>query len=278
MPKKLAVAVIHGIGAQGVSQPPDSAVPSFSKELHKRVRREVGSGQFDQDISWREIFWADILQTRQDRYLSAIKRRTRYDDMRKFVFQNLGDASAYQKTADPVDNTYEKIHKRAEKTIRQLDQDTEDGAPMVILAHSLGGHIISNYIYDTQKPPATPNRSFRELRTVAALVTFGCNLPLFTLSYAPERIFPIRFPGTDLPPEKRLKPWWYNYYDKDDVLGYPLKDIGPRYAAMVERGEMKEVSINAGTLFTAWNPMSHNGYWRDDDFYRPVAKLLKKLV
>ncbi len=188
--KKIAVAVIHGMGAQGAKVSDDSALPTFSKHLRKRVRAKLGASMFDQSIAWREIFWADILQDRQARYLSAIRRRTRYDNLRQFVVQNLGDAAAYQKTADPADNTYEKIHKRVTKVIRELDQDTVDGAPLVVLAHSLGGHIKSNHIYDTGKSGATGN-NFRNLKTLAALVTFGCNIPLFTFSYAPERLFPI---------------------------------------------------------------------------------------
>lgn len=62
------------------------------------------------------------------------------------------------------------------------------------------------------------------------------------------------------------------------MLGYPLADIGPRYKAMAERGELKDISIDAGDVLTAWNPASHNAYWRDDDFYGPVAKLLPKLL
>ncbi|MCI5047171.1 MAG: hypothetical protein MRY59_06695 [Aquisalinus sp.] len=275
--KKIAVAVIHGMGAQGAKVSNDSAIPTFSKHLRNRVRGAFGTAAFDETVAWREIFWADILQDRQARYLSAIRRRTRYDDLRRFVVQNLGDAAAYQKTADPADNTYEKIHKRVAKVIRELDQDTVDGAPLVVVAHSLGGHIISNHIYDISKS-GTTGGNFRNLKTLAAFVTFGCNIPLFTFSYAPERLFPIEFPGTDLPAGKRLSPWWLNYYDKDDVLGYPLADIGPRYKAMAERGELKDISIDAGNALTAWNPASHNAYWRDDDFYGPVAKLLRKLL
>ncbi|WP_306253570.1 hypothetical protein [Parvularcula sp. IMCC14364] len=276
--KKLAVAVIHGMGAQGVKQTGDRASPTFSKALYKRIRRAVGPLAFDGAISWREIFWADILQDRQDTYLARIRRRTRYDDLRRFVVQNLGDAAAYRKTADLADNTYGTIHKRVDKVIRQLDQDTDESAPLVILAHSLGGHIMSNYIYDLGKAPDAHATAFRKLKTLAAFVTFGCNIPLFTFSYAPKRIIPITFPGTDLPQEKRLSPWWLNYYDKDDVLGYPLASVAPHYTAMAERGDLKDIAIDTGTALTSWNPMSHNAYWRDDDFYRPVAKLMKRLL
>ncbi|NNE42348.1 MAG: hypothetical protein HKN14_15680 [Marinicaulis sp.] len=58
------------------------------------------------------------------------------------------------------------------------------------------------------------------------------------------------------------------------MLGYPLKDIGRNYEKLVDGEELRETPIKAGNAFTFWNPLSHNGYWKDDDFYRPVARFL----
>lgn len=279
MPKKLAVAVIHGIGSQGEARPPRTDNLVFSKELRDRIAKEIGEAQFDADIAWREIFWSDVLQVREQKYLSSIKRRTRGDKMRSFILCNLGDASAYRKTPDDSnDNTYQVIHARVAKTIKDLEGDVAPGSPLIVLAHSLGGHIMSNYIYDVMKTPALAPTNFQRLKTMGGFVTFGCNIPLFTFAYPPNRIFPISFPGADLPAEKKVKPWWLNFYDKDDVLGYPLKDIGPNYERLITRNELRETSINAGGLMTFWNPLSHNGYWRDDDFYQPTARFLKKFL
>lgn len=278
MRKKLAVAIIHGIGSQGEKPPTSTSDLLFSKELRDRVRREMTPKRYDNNIAWREIFWSDVLQMRQQKYLTSIKRRTRSDKMRSFVLCNLADASAYRKTGDPTDTTYETIHKRVKKTIRDLERDVEANAPLVVLAHSLGGHIMSNYIYDVKKDPTLAPTPFQRLKTMGGFVTFGCNIPLFTFAYPPNRIFPIDYPGVDLPEDKRASPWWLNYYDKDDILGYPLRDIGPNYAKLIAKGELAEKSINAGGLLTSWNPLSHNAYWKDDDFYRPVARFLKKFL
>ena len=277
MKKEFAVAVIHGIGSQGEERPDDSAVPNFSKDLHKRIARELGKSNFER-VAWREIFWSDILQKREDDYLSSIKRRTRFDHLRSFVLCNLADASAYRKTPDEKDDTYQRVHERVTETLADLDDDTVDDAPLVVLAHSLGGHIMSNFIYDTMKENDPNLSAFRRLRTMSGFITFGCNIPLFTFGYKDTDVYPISYPGLDIPEEKRLKPWWLNYYDKDDILGYPLKDIGPNYLALEQSGELKEKSINVGGVFTSWNPASHNSYWRDDDFYRPVSRFLKKFL
>lgn len=278
MAKKLAVAVIHGIGSQGETKPPKTDQLVFSRELRDRTARELGQSQFDANVAWREIFWSDILQERQNAYLAGIKRRTRGDKMRSFILCNLADASAYRKTGDPNDTTYEDIHARVKETIKDLEGDVEPHSPLIVLAHSLGGHIMSNYIYDAVKTPALTPTRFQQLKTMGGFVTFGCNIPLFTFAYRPNKVFPIKFPGTDLPADKRFLPWWLNFYDKDDVLGYPLKDIGPNYARLIDRNELRETAINAGGALSFWNPLSHNGYWRDDDFYRPLTRFLKKFL
>ena len=61
---------------------------------------------------------------------------------------------------------------------------------------------------------------------------------------------------------------WDNYFDEDDVLGYPLKPIGASYDKAVNR----DIAINAGTWLTSWNPLSHEGYWTDDDLISPTAR------
>ncbi|NOR62954.1 MAG: hypothetical protein GQ535_10730 [Rhodobacteraceae bacterium] len=275
--KKMAVLVVHGMGSQGLKVQPSSDIPTYSKQLRQRLRKLIGAKRFDETIAWREVVWADVLQDRQKAYLGRIKRKTRSDGIRAFMLRNFSDASSYRKTGDAKDNTYELIHDRVRKTLGELEGDVESGAPVLVLAHSLGGHIMSNYIYDHKKDDHGGS-PFQSLKTMGGLVTFGCNIPLFTFAYAPEDIFPIKFPGVDLPEDKRLSPWWRNFYDKDDVLGYPLQDISPSYKAMITQKDLLEKPIDVGNLLTSWNPLSHNAYWRDADFIEPTATMIKKLI
>jgi len=277
MDKELAVVVIHGIG----SQDPDYA-ESMIDELNSRV---AGMGGDPNRLAWKAIYWADIVQPRQTEYLAKARRQAdlRYNSLRGFVVSNLGDATAYQRigtgasgqSGGAATSTYLAIHERIEESIRDLYLDKLNGAnkPMVILAHSLGGHIMSNYIWDRQHASdATGLSDFEQMETLAGIIMFGCNLPLFTFAYDP--VVPIRFPGNQLPDDIKARAKWVNYYDPDDVLAYPLKAINSAYDAVVKA----DIEINVGNLLTSWNPLSHTGYWTDDDFTIPVAEFIKSLL
>ena len=148
-----------------------------------------------------------------------------------------------------------------------------DDLPLIVLAHSLGGHIMSNHIWDMQHPGGTPPPGlspFERMHTLAGMVTFGCNIPLFTFAYA--TVVPIEFPAAQLPNPGavRDKAKWLNYYDPDDVLGYPLKSINAAYDAVVD----EDIPISVGGWFSSWNPLSHNKYWTDNDFTKPAAEFI----
>ncbi|MBE1284676.1 MAG: hypothetical protein GJ676_15300 [Rhodobacteraceae bacterium] len=278
---KLAVAVIHGMGSQG-GDPQDINGISFSKELYRLLSRELGA-EFMGRVGWREIFWADILQERQEDFVddNLAGKGARWMKVRRFVMHNLADAASYRRTPqDQNDQIYTLIHARVHRTIERLEQITDGQTPLLILAHSLGGHIMSNYIYDmTQGTPEQPaNSDFQRFRTMAGFVTFGCNIPVFSFSYDPSDIQPIQFPGTSIPDAKRLRPWWLNMNDKDDALGMPLAGTSSGYQVLEDSGQLDDRWIDSGGALTFWNPASHNGYWTDRHFYEPVAAMMRKAM
>lgn len=278
---KMAVVAIHGMGSQYKQPQPPSSVPTFSRDLRTRVARLVGQ---DMDkVAWQEVVWAQILQGRQKEYLRKIKRSTGYDQLREFVVCNLSDAASYRPTPDDSDKIYDEIHKKVELVMRIIRFQIGERTPVLILAHSLGGHIMSNYIYDMQghlRHGGSPVHSsaVENMETVAGLITFGCNIPIFLFAYEEQDIRPILPPNQELPSELRFPTWWHNYYDKHDVLGFPLGKIAPSYEQLVQSKAIKDLPINAGKIFTSWNPLSHNGYWKDRDLYEPVANRIKKIL
>lgn len=266
MAKKLAVVIIHGMGVED---------PRFADGLVAELQGRLQSeGKDATEVAFATVFWADIIQPAQDAYLDRAGKSNElnYLGLRKFVVGALGDAAAYQRIDDPLNSVYLAIHERIETVVRELfvKQLGETAVPLVVMAHSLGGHIMSNYIWDLQNGnvPRKGLSAFEKFWTHAGMVTFGCNIPLFTFCY--KKIEPIAFPSPRLPPEIKSLARWYNYYDADDVLGYPLKPVSASYARVVDA----DIQINVGSLLTSWNPASHTEYWTDDAFTKPVVKFL----
>jgi len=157
-------------------------------------------------------------------------------------------------------------------------QSPSASGPLVVVAHSLGSVIVSNYVWDAQRDrPAARGTyagatAFERGEMLAALATCGSPIALFTLALAD--VVSIAFPPPTLPPALRAAARWLNFYDPDDALGYPLKPLSPSYAAAVSTDR----AINVGRLTTSWNPASHTEYLGDQDFIEPVAALIRDVV
>ncbi|MFQ5681874.1 MAG: hypothetical protein ACE5HC_01250 [Candidatus Binatia bacterium] len=260
MAKDLAVAVIHGMGTQH---------SDFAEDMMDELNDRIDESD---RIAWQTIFWADVLQPKQNAYLRRANSKNDLDffSLRKFVVGSVGDAAAYRRIDNDPGDTYGQIHTVVRDSIKKLYEENDkldsQAKPLIILAHSLGGHIMSNYIWDIQKNrPIVPpgNNRFERMRTLALIITFGCNIPLFTFAY--QQIVPIR-----LPPGAK----WMNYFDPDDVLGYPLKPINQAYRRTVSADK----TINVGGILSSWNPLSHIRYWTDNSFTKPVARLISRFL
>ena len=267
---KLGALIIHGMGCQK----PDFAVEMI-EEVSDRIQRV---GVNPKDIVWQPVYWADLLQPAED---SLWERMSSANDLnfvklRQFVISNFGDAIAYQPGTRDQENVYNAIHKRIHENILELRKALGNSdKPLVVLAHSLGCAMMSNYIWDRQHgydKTKFGKTAFERMETLTGLVTFGCNIPLFTLAY--PKVVSIEFPPSSLPPALKAAAQWLNYFDADDVLGYPLKQLSPSYAKAVTR----DVEINVGGILSSWNPMSHTDYWEDNDFTKPVSKFLMEIL
>ena len=272
MPKELAIVVTHGMGSQNTS----FADPMIN-ELDTRIRNLQKNPN---KIAWRRIYWQDIVEPAQLRYFRAARNQGDLDyvRLRRLVLTALGDAAAYRKAPRGSSNTtYTQIHRRIRDEVRRLYRNDlgSQSVPLIVMAHSLGGHIMSNYIWDMQNAaPGTVSSlsSFEKMENLAGMITFGCNIPIFTFAYSP--VVPITFPAPQLPNAIKAKAKWLNFYDPDDVLGYPLKPINQAYRSVVNT----DMPINAGSIFSSWNPLSHGGYWTDNDFTKPVSRFIARFL
>jgi hypothetical protein len=263
---KLAIAVIHGMGDHS----PGYSVP-MRDAINDLVRK---AGKDPAEIEWNEIFWADILKGPELQYLSNIRnsndgQELGYADLRKFVVTALGDAAGYH-SSDPAapDSTYQKIQGRIKDSLSKFG---DLNCPLVVMAHSLGCTMITDYIWDMQRSGnavAGGLSPIQRFDTLAGMVTFGCNLPLFTFAYDPVEV--INFPGPVLTDDQNSKAKWINIFSNDDILGYPLKPLNDAYNRVVAQ----DLKVNVGTWPASRTPLCHGMYWTDSEFTKPTTDLI----
>lgn len=262
----IAIALIHGIG---------TTYKGYSNECEQLIRQAC-QGRTSNTLVFEEIYWSDLLSEQQEQLLGNANYHNDLDfmSMRKFFVSSLGDAIAYQPLMPnkpiPHDDmqVYEEVHKRVGRALDNLQTRTANHTDtvLVLMGHSLGSVVLSNYIWDntaSDKPL---------LHKLIGFITFGSPLALWALRYKTLGTA-ISFPGKYLSPAKSAQAQWLNYYDEDDVIAYPLKNINESYQARVT----KDIPINVGTVLTAWNPICHTAYWTDKDFINSVADFLVQL-
>ncbi|MCM0084279.1 hypothetical protein L4X63_22090 [Geomonas sp. Red32] len=266
MYKKVGVLLVHGMG---------TTMDDFAHDpIHELRERISGRGLKCEDLAWESVYWAPLLSARENQLwvdLSA-DHDLNWAKLRKFFINAFGNITAYQTAHDRPDSIYYRIHDQVHAALVALYEKLGgEDRPLVVIAHSLGSVIMSNYIWDRQKGKdvdrygASP---FERMETLAGLVTLGTNIPFFTMTESP--VVSIEFPPNTLPEKVRRRAKWLNLYDSDDVLGWPLKPLSPSYADAVS----EDIEVSVGNILTAWNPANHAAYWTDDEVIKPAAYLI----
>lgn len=282
--KKLAVAVIHGVGDQ---TRPDLDQPSYSAPLWSRVARKLGAQAGE--IAWAEVYWADIYQDRETRFLEAFDAHAGrgvfpWTGLRRFVIDNLADASAYIYSSlrghSGEHTAYRQTHDRIQATLARLEMQVEPGSPLILVAHSMGAQIATDYIYDVSTENSSNARDgtpFERCSTLINLVTFGCNIPIFALSLEQsDRMHRIKNPG----PQNPANPaWWHNFYDRSDVFGFPVAPIGKAYDSLIAQGEVVDHRIITNPWIRSWATWwAHNDYWRTRAIVNHLVNTIQAVI
>ncbi len=277
MDKSLAVIAIHGMG--------DTA-EDFADDLESRLEDRLGQQMFAQ-VHFDTVYFQGILQKNQNAMFRAMRRREiDYIKLRKFLLFGFSDAAGLERNTTLDGSPYHQAQQQILDTLeRSASKLGSYKKPVIFIAHSLGCHVLSNYIWDAQSSSArqgvwknsTAGQSaadkFRRLKTLRGLFTTGCNIPIFLAGFPRENIQPVKTSSGGY----NFK--WRNYYDQDDVLGWPLQPLSPAYRQAIYRDE--EINADGGFLgkiTRGWNPLSHNGYWTDRDFLKPLAAEIQKHI
>lgn len=276
----LAVITIHGMGDQG---------PRYAYPLIKNLKSRLGSAK--ECVLFSSIYYQGVLSFNQDTVIAKMMDEGDFGwwwpPVREFLLCAFSDATSIESKKEIGNSTYFKVQKKIMETLDDVyDQlfPQQKEVPVVIIADSLGGQVISNYLWDAGWNPkheqcanvgiwkesgdiggksGSTKDLFRRLRSVRALITSGCNIPIFVAGH--DEIVAIK------PYDDDFK--WLNYYDRDDVLGWPLAPLSHSYGKLV-----KDYQINVGDSIVSMTPLSHKHYWQDRDFLRPVTDVLLELI
>ena len=306
MAQPVAVVFVHGI---------NTFEPGYHEPMQQALERRLPA-RLKGLITYRAVFWAERVRARQQQYLDAVRARRLFDESayRRLVIQGLGDAAAYQKTKSFRNSAYYEIQGDVRAVLEDLDRDNLPNRPLIFIGHSLGCHIVSSFAWDINSIKhlsaaqiasedeevgkfvsyLKDGSPFRRLDTLAGLVMMGSNMPLFTFTFGPDRVFPITrsrgdgtkpaFPGCSLEAETLARARWVNYYSRNDLLGYPLQPLNEAYAAeplltdleVASEGPLRRLASFMFPPFAAYR--AHTGYWTNRKVVRGAADLITSIA
>ena len=285
--KKAALLTLHGMGEIDYD---------YYKGLRKRLS-DRPDALMDR-VAFQAVNYQTILQPNQDIVWANMLLKTEaleYHALRQFLLFGISDAAGLESRQDEPGSPYEDAQLEIARKLYAVRSELEGDGPVVAIAQSLGGQLLSCYLYDAQKAangghaagiwrnidafapritghanPLTPGeKRFLAGARIAAIVTTGCNIPIFVAAHKKMDIRPI------MPPTIGFR--WLNFYDRHDPLGWPLQPLGGGYEMLVEDRE-----INAARGLLEWlksfTPMSHLAYWEDDNVVDVLAALLGEAV
>ncbi|MCK7611167.1 hypothetical protein [Roseibium sediminicola] len=263
----LGLIAVHGMG---------KTEANFADKFFEDVRDRLSDAQ-SAKLETATVYYQDILQPHEEAYFNKTKRKLDWLKLRQFVLYGFCDAASLESRKEGAQSPYFLAQKKILQTLKRMHSLNGKTAPIVVVAQSLGGQVLSNYLWDALKkdqpangiwsspPQLSPDEEWVcRGRTIERLFTTGCNIPVFVAGHPANKIKAIPKPND------RFR--WDNYYDEDDVLGWPLKDLSESYKKLVT-----DRKINAG-FFSGITPFSHTQYWSDRDFLIPLVGHLKRLI
>ena len=282
---RAALITLHGMG----NTPSD-----YADELIGAVRTRLGAAATA--VSYQAVWYQRELQQNQELLWqrASAEHRLGWPALRRFVLFNLSDAVGLEAGKDETQSSYFFAQLRIARALLDARQQMQGDGPIVVLAASLGGQVFSSYVYDAQRalaaergertPPTAGiwqsravldqalgrtlgdnEREFLRGATTQALLTTGCNIPVFVAAHRRMVVHAIAAPND------RFE--WHNYFDPADVLGWPLQPLEGGYRELV-----RDHRVQVGNLLTGWTPLAHAAYWRDDAVLDAVVAQLERAL
>jgi hypothetical protein len=195
--------------------------------------------------------------------------------LRKFLTFFLGDVVAY--VSEDVNfirrTVWQQMWEKLEIPLK------EENATYSIIAHSLGSAIAFDYLFSLFKknelfvPEPKPNITPEEIGLLQDqfrhLFTFGSPIGLFMMQkgslWDDEEPF-----STIYNPVRSQGRVWRNFYDRDDLIAYPLAQLFSLNQQDNQDCQLEDISVETGFLvFDA-----HTNYWQNQKLAREIIKVI----
>lgn len=270
MQNEVIVLAVHGMG---------DTRADFADELRDRLADRVGDAW--NRVYFDSIYYQGVFQDNEERVMREM-RKSELDSirLRKFVLYGFSDVTAMERQPENANRPYHQVQEIIRDTLSRAHDAIGGPRPVILIAQSLGGQVISNYLWDAQKRGPkrgvwkSPGSSrgtrldrFLRLKDLRYFYTTGCNIPIFLAGYPEEEIIAVKHQSMGYSFQ------WKNFYDEDDVLGWPLKPLSRSYGRTVS--EDRAINANGsffGNFTHGWNVLSHTRYWMDSDVLEPLAE------
>ena len=282
--KKVALLTVHGMGTT-----PKNYADEITAELQKRLRDKFAG------LHVGSVYYQEILQANEEKVWNRLPRRVKWDELRKFLLYGFADAAGLENGKDALNSVYSSAQALLAKELNSTLQTLGPDGTVVILAQSLGCQVVSCYFWDAIKYRSgkrVVNGIWQDIRQFEPMIsggktldpseisflqgssfrhflTTGCNIPIFVAAHPGANILPIR-------PNDVFS--WHNYYDRYDILGWPLSDLSTEYSEVVFDHQVNAGSGVFGWLLKSWNPLSHGQYWGDDEILDPLESALREYL
>jgi hypothetical protein len=282
---------IHGMG----EKKPDENPKNSYDRLWNLIRSQRKETDFEERFARINIDWhTDQLQTASNTLFDSAfpglreEKLNPMNGIRGFMTFLMGDIIAY--VSEDVNlirrSVWQQIWTELEKPLK------EEGATYSIIAHSLGTVIAFDYLFDlfknnklfvpeldSQARPedqgllpltATPEEVVLLQKGFRHFFTFGSPIGLFMLRKGSLWLEGMPF-ETLYNPVRGEDRSWYNFWDGQDAIAYPLKDFFNRNPG---NKACKLVDIPVETGFLVFD--SHTRYWANRSLASYIADVLLK--
>lgn len=272
MTQKIGIVILHGAGT-----PNENFADDMIKKISDGFGKKLEKQNPEKELVFQSILWSSIFEDKQKKLWERMEKGAEldYHFLRRFAVDFLADAVAYQPASAP-DHNYDKVHAFLAQCLNSIQEKAGSYAPLCVISHSLGSVVANNYFYDLQMKHEnigmntkrhTSNTPLEKGETLSLFYTMGSPLALWSLRFNDFGV-PISVPSPSIQNYyPNIKGEWLNFYDKDDILAYPLKNLNQKYQNAVT----KDIQVNVGGIVTSWNPFSHIKYDGDDSVINTIV-------